>query len=80
MKRTAIISGSLLLVLFAASIAESLVVNDERCDACGKTMDFDYAQPGLGATLALYRCPDRECDQRGQREFRSDGTINWTEW
>ena len=69
------------LLVFASSIVGSLVSGpDERCDFCGRMMQYDYAQPGVNAVLVIYRCPDRECDQRGQREYRNEGTINWTEW
>ena len=73
--------GCAALFLFVSSIVGSLVSGpDEKCDFCGKTMQYDYAQPGVHAVLVLYRCPDRSCDQRGQREYRDDGTINWSEW
>lgn len=78
MKRLPLVLGAVLLVLFVSMIGHTVLVGDERCDFCGATMLFDHATPGLGAKLAIYRCP--KCDQRGQREFRTDGTVNWTEW
>lgn len=72
------IVGAILLLLFVASIVQDLSASDERCDFCGTQMKYDYAQPSVNAVLVVYRC--HECDQRGMREFRDDGTINWTEW
>ena len=79
--RFGLVVGCVALILFASSIVGSLISGpDERCDFCGQLMEYEYAQPGVNAVLVIYRCPDRSCDQRGQREFRDDGTIHWTEW
>lgn len=78
LRKLGIASGCAVLLLFAASVSRSLTAIDERCDNCGETMDYAYAQPSLNSVVVVYRC--RNCDQRGQREFRDDGTIHWTEW
>lgn len=81
MQKVSMVVGCCALLLFSASIVGSFVSPiDECCNECGAMLTYDYAQPGVKAMLVIYRCPDRKCDQRGQRAFLDDGRTEWTEW
>lgn len=77
----AAIAGVGVLVLFLASITASLVApQDERCNNCMRMMVAEYQMDLRDSLVIVYKCPDEECDQRGQRTKWHDGRSEWQEW
>lgn len=80
-KTLAAAAGAVLLILFLASITGSLIApQDERCNTCMRMMVAEYQMDLRDSLVIVYKCPDEECDQRGQRTKWHDGRSEWTEW